>query len=125
MTKFTPSGSRPIPSVGFEQLSWWFMRVSGIVLLFLALGHLTIMHLINTVDTIDYAFVAKRYATPFWRTYDGLMLVLALVHGFNGLRIILDDFLKGGKRLLAHSILAILFLAFLLLGLYPVFTFQP
>ena len=101
------------------------MRVSGVALVFLALGHLIIMHLVNNVDTIDYAFVAARYATPFWRTYDGLMLILALLHGFNGLRTIIDDYLTGGRRALALALTSLIAITFLLLGLFVVFTFQP
>lgn len=125
MSALTPQGTRPVPSGGFERFAWFFMRISGVVLLFLALGHLAIMHLINSIDSVDYAFVAARYATPFWRTYDGLLLTLALFHGFNGLRVILEDYLKGVKRLIAVFASGILCLTLLLLGLYIVFTFQP
>ncbi len=125
MTEISASGGRPIPAGGFERLAWFFMRASGLALLFLALGHLTVMHLINSIDDVDYAFVAARYATPFWRTYDGLMLVLALLHGFNGLRVILDDYLKGAWRLVVTWAAGFLALTLLLLGLYIVFAFQP
>lgn len=125
MSALTAQGTRPIPAGGFERFAWFFMRVSGLALLFLALGHLTIMHLINSIDDVDFAFVAARYATPFWRTYDGLLLILALLHGFNGLRVIFEDYLKGVKRLIAVSVSGVVCLALLLLGLYIVFTFQP
>ena len=119
------SGGRPVPAGGFELFAWFFMRVSGVLLLFLALGHLVIMHLINNVDTIDYAFVSTRFTTPFWRTYDWLMLTLALLHGLNGLRVIIDDYLKGGRRIFALSVLYSLGFIFLGLGSLVIFTFQP
>jgi succinate dehydrogenase / fumarate reductase membrane anchor subunit len=124
MSSLTAQGTRPVPSGGFERFAWFFMRISGLALLFLALGHLSIMHLINSIDDVDFAFVSARYVTPFWRTYDGLLLVLALLHGFNGLRVVFDDYLKGFKRLIAMAFSGILCLALLLLGLYIVFTFQ-
>src|SRR3990172_5615582 len=77
----------------FELYSWLFMRISGVFLIVLALGHLAIMHIFNNVDTIDYEFVAARFATPFWRIYDLLMLLLALLHGLNGTRTIIDDYI--------------------------------
>ena len=102
------------------------MRVSGIVLLFLALGHLVIMHLINNIDNVNYAFVAARWKTPFWRCYDGLMLFLALLHGGNGLRTILDDVLRPGLwRAFWMSVLYLSGFIFLLLGFVILFTFQP
>lgn len=119
------SGPRPVPPGGFDRFAWFFMRLSGVALLFLALGHLTVMHLVNSIDTVDYAFVAARYATPFWRTYDGLLLILALLHGFNGLRVIAQDYLTGGKRLTVQWVAGFLCLTLMMAGLYIVFTFQP
>ena len=75
---------KPRPESGLELYAWIFMRVSGLALLFLALGHLLVMHIIHNVDHIDFQFVAARYATPFWRTYDLLMLWFAMIHGVNG-----------------------------------------
>jgi succinate dehydrogenase / fumarate reductase membrane anchor subunit len=125
MTALTEDGRRPPPSGGFELFAWWFMRASGLALLLLALGHLAIMHLINSVDTIDYAFVAARYLTPFWRVYDGTLLILAILHGFNGWRIVVGDYFTGLKRVFVHSLSGFVFLVALLLGLYVIFTFQP
>jgi succinate dehydrogenase / fumarate reductase membrane anchor subunit len=119
------AGGRAAPSGGFELYAWFFMRVSGVLLMFLALGHLLIMHIINNVDKIDYAFVVARWGTPLWRTYDFLLLSLALLHGFNGARVLVDDYLKGGKRALAQAVLFTLAFLFLAAGALVIFTFQP
>ena len=118
---------RPVPrDSSFEMYAWLFMRVSGVLLLFLAIGHLVVMHLVNNIDTINYAFVVKRWATPFWRTYDGLMLILALLHGVNGLRVILDDYLRpGGWRTFWMVALYVSTFVVLFMGLLVLFTFQP
>ena len=83
------SGRHVKPGGGFELQAWYFMRISGIVLVFLALGHLCITHLINNVEKINYAFVANRWADPktgvIWRLWDLTMINLAVLHGFNGL----------------------------------------
>ncbi len=84
---------RPKPTGGHELWSWVFMRVSGLVLLFLALGHLILMHLIHNVEEINYAFVAQRYAHWLWRGYDLTMLVLAMLHGTNGVHVLIDDYI--------------------------------
>lgn len=114
------------PESGLEVFAWLFMRISGLVLVFLALGHLVIMHLINNVEVIDYRFVAARYATPFWRTYDLVMLWLALLHGLNGARVVIDDYVLAPRwRLLTLSALAVVGLIFLTLGSLVILTFQP
>ena len=102
------------------------MRISGIALLFLALGHLLIMHLIHNVDNIDFQFVAARYATPFWRTYDLLMLWFAMIHGVNGVRTVLVDYVSSrGWR--AASLVSLFMVGFVLLtlGSLAILTFQP
>ena len=85
----------PRPESGLELYAWIFMRISGLALLFLALGHLLIMHIIHNVDHIDFQFVAARYATPFWRTYDLLMLWFAMIHGVNGMRTVMVDYISA------------------------------
>jgi len=71
------------------------MRISGIVLLFLAVGHVLIMHVFDEgVDRVNFQFVAVRWSQPFWQTWDWLMLSLALLHGVNGLRVIALDYVR-------------------------------
>ena len=53
----------------FELYSWLFMRISGSVLVFLVLGHLFIMNMLDGgVQRINFAFVAGRWASPFWQS---------------------------------------------------------
>ena len=60
----------------FELYSWLFMRFSGVVLVFLVLGHLFIMNILDGgVHRIDFAFVAGRWASPFWQIWDLLHAV--------------------------------------------------
>ncbi len=102
------------------------MRVSGVALLFLALGHLAIMHVIHDIETIDYQFVARRFATPFWRTYDLVMLWLALIHGLNGLRTLIEDYVSArGWRVFSLAALYVMGFVFLALGSLVILTFQP
>jgi succinate dehydrogenase / fumarate reductase membrane anchor subunit len=103
------------------------MRISGIVLVFLVLGHFTIVHLLGEgVDRVDFAFVSGRWASPFWQTWDWLMLTLGLLHGANGMRVIIDDYVRAdGKRLFLKSTLITVTIAMLLLGTLIIFTFDP
>jgi succinate dehydrogenase / fumarate reductase membrane anchor subunit len=102
------------------------MRISGLVLLGLALGHMAIMHLINNVDIINYDFVAGRYARGLWRGYDLAMLVLAMLHGLNGARILVDDYIHSrGWHRLTMGLVYLLGGALLMLGIGVIVFFKP
>ena len=76
----------------FETLAFRYMRWSGVLLIPLAFGHLLIVHIINSVFSIDYAWVINtRWAFLPWRLYDAGLLWFAGLHGFNGLRIVIND----------------------------------
>ncbi len=126
MAELSAAGGRVKPGSGLELYTWFFMRVSGILLLVLALGHLVIMHLIHNVDEVNFAFVAGRWANPLWRLYDWLLLMLALLHGFNGLRVMVDDYIRAaGWRIV---ILACIYggtVFFLIAGSLAIITFHP
>ncbi|MER3453096.1 MAG: succinate dehydrogenase [Acidimicrobiia bacterium] len=98
--------AQPRPRQNFETWSWFFMRVSGLVLVFLALTHFTITHILNDVAETNSAFVAKRWANPLWRLFDWSLLALAMLHGLNGLRYIIDDYVqRPAKRAATKAIL--------------------
>lgn len=114
------------PSGNFDLYAWFFMRVSGVFLLFLVFGHVLITHLINDVSVVNYAFVAQRWASPFWRSYDWLMLVLALSHGLVGGKVLVDDYVhRPGWRVLSLAALASFGLIFAIVGSLVILTFQP
>ena len=126
MTELGPGGGRVRPESGLELYAWLFMRVSGILLLLLALGHLALMHLVHSVEEINYAFVAARWANPLWRLYDWFLLTLALVHGFNGLRVVIDDYVRRpGLRLAGQVSVYVLTVFFLVAGTLVIILFQP
>ena len=119
---YTP---RPSGAGGFETFSWYFFRISGVALIFLALIHLFLNHVSIDVSCTSYQLVAVRYSSPFWRLYDWLLLTLALLHGINGLRIVIDDYVRSrGWRLILQSTLGLLTLAFFLMGTITLITFQ-
>jgi succinate dehydrogenase cytochrome b556 subunit len=97
------SNSRPAPMKNrFERFMWQFMRLSGLLMVILVFWHLTIMHFTNDIENITGQFVANRFAaTPLWIIIDLMILVLAWVHGLNGLRIVLMDYVKrsGARRI--------------------------
>jgi len=117
---------RPGPGAsGWETFSWYFFRVSGVALVFLALIHVFMMHVSTDVSQTVYDYVATRYDNPFWRVYDLLLLTLALFHGLNGLRIVCDDYIRSrGWRLATQSVLFFIAITFWLMGSMTIITFQ-
>ena len=93
----------------FEKYAWLFMRFSGVVLVFLALGHLFIMLMWqNGVYRIDFNYVAERWRSPFWQTWDLLLLWLAQLHGGNGMRTIIADYArKDSTKFWLNTLLAL------------------
>jgi succinate dehydrogenase / fumarate reductase membrane anchor subunit len=117
-------GAKPAGG-GFETFSWYFFRISGVLLIFLVIIHLLIMHVTTDVACTTYQFVAMRYDNPLWRLYDWLLLTLALLHGMNGLRVVIDDYVhERGARLTLMSVAGTLTLIFFMLGTITLITFQ-
>lgn len=118
--------ARPVGGSRFETFSWYFFRWSGIALIFLVIIHLILVHITTDVGKTNYDFVAHRYANPFWRVYDLLLLVLGLLHGLNGLRVIVDDYVRSNFwRIAAQSVVAFTAVTFLLMGSLTIIMFQP
>jgi len=78
-----------------SELAWWvFMRISGLLLVFLVFTHIFANNILTNAGTIDYDYVASRLAQPAVRVLDSFLLGFALLHGINGLRYSIDDYFK-------------------------------
>ena len=111
----------------FELNSWLFMRGSGLLLVVLVFGHLFVNLMKGEgIHAIDFAFVAGKWASPFWQVWDLAMLWLAELHGMNGLRTIINDYAtKPTTRFWLKTLLYFSALVVLLLGTLVIFTFDP
>jgi succinate dehydrogenase / fumarate reductase, membrane anchor subunit len=114
-------------SSNFELNSWVFMRGSGLLLVVLVLGHLFVNLMIGKgIHAIDFAFVAGKWASPFWQVWDLAMLWLAELHGLNGLRTIINDYAtKPHTRFVLKTLLYFSALVVLALWTLVIFTFDP
>jgi succinate dehydrogenase / fumarate reductase membrane anchor subunit len=103
------------------------MRVSGVLLVALVLAHFAIMHVFGGgLARVNFAFVSGRWANPFWRVYDFSMLTLALLHGGNGLRVIIDDYARSAvRRLWYQAGTAVVVGVTWALGALTIFAFTP
>ena len=123
-----PTSPRPKlerrPRQNFETWSWFFMRISGLALVFLALTHFAITHIIHDVVETDADFVAERWDNPLWRLFDWTLLALALLHGLNGLRWIIEDYVRSdAKRALVKSVLYTITGVLFAYGTFTIVTF--
>lgn len=114
------------PRQNFETWSWFFMRISGLVLIFLSLTHFAITHIINDVVETDVHFVSQRWDNPLWRMFDWVLLALALAHGLNGLRWIIDDYVRSPRRrATVKAVLYSLTLSLFAYGTFTIVSFSP
>lgn len=72
--------------------SFVLVRLTGLVLTILVLGHFGLTHIVNDVAETDSAFVARRWSSALWVTWDWLMLATAITHGAAGVWIAIDDY---------------------------------
>ena len=122
-----PRSARSTGGNNTEKYSWIFMRVSGLVLVFLVLGHLFIMNILDGgVQRINFGFVAGRWSSPFWQMWDLAMLWLAMLHGSNGMRTIINDYAgKPETRFRLRMLLYVVTVFIVALGTLVIFTFDP
>jgi len=103
------------------------MRWSGAVLVVLIFVHLFVnLVLGDGIQQIDFAFVAGKWAHPFWQWFDLIMLWLAMLHGSNGLRVIINDYADTARmRLILKAVLLTCSATIIALGSLVIFTFDP
>lgn len=127
----------------FEFIMWFFTRLSGLLMILLALvgfsaalimGARTQMDLPtlvrwtffpnpNHVLASDIPDIDMGWASVFWIIMQILIIVFAGTHAWNGLRMILEDFIgAAGWRNAVRVIIFILWLASLIVAVYLIMT---
>jgi succinate dehydrogenase / fumarate reductase membrane anchor subunit len=103
------------------------MRMSGVVLIVLVFGHLFVNLMVGEgINALNFAFVAGKWASPFWQFWDLSMLWLAMLHGTNGVRTVINDYAeRDGTRFWLTMALYASFLLVVVLGTLVIFTFDP
>jgi succinate dehydrogenase / fumarate reductase membrane anchor subunit len=78
------------------------------------------------VERVSFAFVAERWDNVGWKTFDWVMLALGLLHGTNGLRIIIDDYVRrpGVRTAIKGSLYGLAFIL-AIMGTAVIVTFNP
>jgi succinate dehydrogenase / fumarate reductase membrane anchor subunit len=79
-----------------ESYLWLFMRLSGVALLLLAVGHMVMQHITHDVHDASWQWVIEsRWSLMTIRVWDFLLLGLAFIHGLNGFHTIMVDYVHN------------------------------
>lgn len=109
-----------------ERYAFMFMRLSGIALLVLAVGHMMIQHVLNSSSNLTIQFVALQWKSWGWKAYDMLLLAFAFSHGMNGLRNILEDYIHNRQTIkVIQTVLAVLVVVTILWCGFAIARFNP
>lgn len=113
-----PTAKKGMKRSRLDTFMWTYMRISGVIIIPLAFGHLAMVHVIQGVFDISKAgvipvgtqainqsghaaeFVLHRWNTMFagvmiWRVYDVLLLALVAIHAFYGLHYVINDYIPN------------------------------
>lgn len=95
----TPAGERRYPAYSITDASrskataiWIAMRGTGLLLSVLVLGHLLFVHILTNVSATNASFIARRWSSALWVTWDGAMLTATFLHGAIGMTVVLRDY---------------------------------
>jgi succinate dehydrogenase / fumarate reductase cytochrome b subunit len=110
---------------------WLFMRISGALVIVLALVHFFIMHFVIRVDEMSIKTIIDRWNDPanplmsmFWRVYDFALLAFAFTHGIYGTLSVADDYFHApGWRGLIRGLLYLLWVGLMVLGISVIIFF--
>jgi len=97
-------------------------RITGIILVIYLLIHIwSLSHAFDGAQALKEAF--EVYNTPLFHIGEYLLLLCVLIHGLNGLRLLLIDFLPiTGKQ---KHLWWFFFIIFLIIAVASIFWFLP
>jgi succinate dehydrogenase / fumarate reductase membrane anchor subunit len=84
----------------WESYLWLFMRLSGVALLLLAVGHMLMQHITHDVHDASLQWVLDtRWSLVSIRVWDFLLLGLAFIHGLNGFHTVMVDYVHNSTAI--------------------------
>jgi succinate dehydrogenase hydrophobic anchor subunit len=113
-TRSTPALRNP--SWVSQRVRYLVLRLTGVMLAVLVLGHFALTHIVYDVAATNAAFIAQRWSSALWVAWDGLMLGAAFAHGAAGLLVIVRDVRTGrsSRRIWLTTLLGLTFLLLIL-----------
>lgn len=102
-------------------VAYLVVRLTGLLLAVLVVGHLLVTHVVTDVAGTNASFIAKRWGSAVWLTWDWLMLAAALGHAGAGVWMSIDDYARtaSGRRQL-HRGLVLAIAALFVLGSFVI-----
>jgi succinate dehydrogenase / fumarate reductase, membrane anchor subunit len=105
--------------------SWWLQRITGLVLVFLLVGHYILMHY-NPISGHDYGETASRLASPWFKGVYLGFITIGMYHGLSGIWNIVRDYkLKPAIGLTIFGVIVIAGVIFVAVGWNTILTFDP
>lgn len=129
------------PGLSFEYIMWIFTRISGLALILLAsvgvisalaLGARTQVDLPtlmrwtffpnpNHVINSDIPDVTLGWANAFWQVMQMMIVFFGVTHGYNGLRVVLEDYLnQSTMRPFLRGFIFLLWIFSLVVAIYVI-----
>lgn len=129
------------PGLSFEYIMWIFTRISGLAMILLATIGLTGALMMGARTQMDlptlmrWAFfpnpnhvvnsnipdVAVGWATAFWQVMQMLIIFFAATHAYNGLRVVLEDFIgQSFSQPMLRGLILLLWLFSLITAVYVI-----
>jgi succinate dehydrogenase hydrophobic anchor subunit len=126
--------------MSFEYLTWIFTRISALLLVLLtataligalalgAVGQVDLVTLLrwsffpnpNHVINSNIPDIALGWKNAFWQIIQILAVFLAATHGFNGLRVVIEDFV--GQNVWRPALRGIIFLLWVFLMMVALYV---
>ena len=114
------------PRSNFERRAFLFMRLSGVMLILLAVGHMLLQHVFRDVHNLTLQVVQDVWRSWGWRAYDLLLLIFAITHGLNGFRQILEDYIHKPRTVkIVNRILLVVVILTIIWSGVAIFSFNP
>ena len=135
--------SRTVPQRGFnlDYLMWLFTRLSGLTLFLLALIGVVGALLLGAREQVDLPTLVRwtffpnpnhvvnssipdvtlGWANAYWQIMMLLVLFFGVTHGFNGLRMVIEDYLgQSISQALLRGVIFLLWLFFMVMGIFVI-----
>lgn len=129
------------PGLSFEYLMWIFTRISGIALITLAAVGMISAFIMGARTQVDlptlmrWTFfpnpnhvinsnipdVTLGWANGFWQVMQILIVFFGATHGFNGLRVVIEDFVGHSiGRPFLRGLIFVLWISSLIIAVYVI-----